>query len=78
MWLPRRTLVSKTEHAAGSWKKLHNKEKSCFVLLTKYRGDQIKEGETDRVYEIHKAENKFVVGFGGRHEGQTPLCIPRH
>jgi hypothetical protein len=43
-----------------------------------YQGDKIKEGEMDRVCNVHGTGSNFYRTLIGKHEGKRPLGRPRH
>ena len=62
----RRIFGPKLGKVTGEWRRLHNEELYCFVLLTKCcTGDQIKNNEMGRACNKYGGEERCIQGFGG-------------
>ena len=64
--VPRTIFWPKRDKATGEWRKLHNEELKCSVLLTHYySGDQIKKNKMGRACFMYEGEERCIQDFGG-------------
>jgi hypothetical protein len=62
----RRIFGPKRDEVTGEWRRLHNKELLCSVLLTKYHlGHQVKKTEMGKTCGTYGGEERCIQGFSG-------------
>jgi hypothetical protein len=62
----RRIFGRTRDEVTGDWRRLHNEELLCSVLLTKYYScDQIKRNEMGGACSAYGRQERCVQGFGG-------------